>query len=576
MMSMTLLYELQDDLNDVLVAGSNLIGENFKLQKLMPAIEEFGKRVPVFAKVAGLLKQALTSSAETPQLLLETLTLVNSVLTTQAVTGNEGELNEPILCNLSGNELSYQRLERVRTALTERGSGRYEVILEAAEAGTLEDLRLVPALLVALNDSYADNAELAEQALLKYGQALIPILRRKLNLQAGKSEVRKLQLIVQLDQGGLLEFYQQILQDSEEINLKAAALRGLKNYPEALELLMEYSSNPKKALRVAALETLAFQQGEEIDEVLLKGLLGKEAEEIAEACQNYQSIKFVAQVRTAAQNLLLDLLQVGLESEKLRVKQVQLYYLIVALGGRKEPALYQLYQECFRENQVFSSEVASPVEQAAENLLCLDDPEAYQLLIKTYQKLGKGFLKYAFQAALRFKTPDYAYDNFVQFLTGKRQEERKIIVDEFYSYVRWKKEPIELDERWLEPLIKLNQLELVKQAIKPEYQRAMKCLVLKLQEKLGEFEANYHSHLSVYLLLETLMKAEYPGIWKEFLRVLEVIKDNRYGALDGLIELIKELPVSYAEQIEAYAHSNPENLRSGELILVAEAMRANR
>ena len=572
-MSMSLLYELQDELTRSLVAGSNLLGENFKLKKLIPELNEFGKRVPIFAKISGLLEKATASIDETtPQVILELLTLVNSILYTQAEVGSSGELVTPGMANLPGTEFNFQKLERLRRALTETGSGRYEIIKAVLQHEEIMDWRLLPSLIYALNDSYSEIAELAEQALLQYGVRLVPLLQKDFDLSKEKREVRKFRIIAKLSQGEGKEFYFKVLEEGT-VELKAEALGALQSFPECLDLLLEYSSHKKKDLREAALKALVFHENDEVYEVLAKALLGKEAHVIAEACQRIKSEKFVIAIVRQAEQLLAELS--GLAEKKLEQYRQQLTYLILALGGRKEPEIFKLYQTCFEEHQWTvnraSSGQASPADQAAENLLDLEDGVAYKILMNTLDEVGDVFLKYAMKAALLSKTAGFVYQRFGEFLNEPAKETHVKIFQVLHWYTQGR-HAVLLDSRWLESLIRLNEYELVARVITAADQKYTQSLVMKLHQLIA-VSANYVNNRGIIYLLKALIKVDAPDLWQEFQGVLAVRRDNCYGILDRLIKLIEELPARYAPQLEAYVRSNPEFLRAGELLLVAETLR---
>ena len=86
-------YELRERLHTAANAGVNLITEDFRLQRVVSAVEPFAKASPIFAKIDQMLKQMLTPECTNRAwMLLDILALLDAVLTTQGSNGIEGEL----------------------------------------------------------------------------------------------------------------------------------------------------------------------------------------------------------------------------------------------------------------------------------------------------------------------------------------------------------------------------------------------------------------------------------------------------------------------------------------------------
>ncbi len=162
-----------------------------------------GAAAPVFAKVAeaarcrrrrprGELRRALLELAPSP-----------AVLYTQGETGIAGPLEPVESSSLGGSTLQIPPASRSRfEALSGKGGGRFAPIKEAVEKGHFRDLRLIRPALAAIDDGYADVAELiAEKVLPHYGTAVLEELRATADPK-GKGHPRRLKLMHRIDAAG--------------------------------------------------------------------------------------------------------------------------------------------------------------------------------------------------------------------------------------------------------------------------------------------------------------------------------------------------------------------------------------
>lgn len=77
-----------------MIAGANLIMEDFRLRRAVEDIKPYAKAAPVFAKLVELTGQLLEPDRQDrEELLLDAITLLDALLCTQALTGaDEPEL----------------------------------------------------------------------------------------------------------------------------------------------------------------------------------------------------------------------------------------------------------------------------------------------------------------------------------------------------------------------------------------------------------------------------------------------------------------------------------------------------
>ena len=140
------LYDLQQELNRLFIAGSKFAKNDPRLQKHIPILKKLGEKAPVFNKLAQEVESLLqVESTQAAEKLLNVATLLYSVLYTQGVTIEaETEKSEqvPTIALADVNTTySYLQLKPVLQALTESKSGRLEVLKDAFERKLFDDSR---------------------------------------------------------------------------------------------------------------------------------------------------------------------------------------------------------------------------------------------------------------------------------------------------------------------------------------------------------------------------------------------------------------------------------------------------
>lgn len=149
---------LQQCLTESAMAGTNLLGENFRLKKAAESLTPLAARNPVFRKMQEDTKALFTLPAQEQGMqLLKVLSLVNAVAVTMAQTkGEEGQpLSEERGCG-TYIDIPYSQMEPLIHALTGKGPGRFELIEDTFRDHReyFRDYRLQGPLLQALSDSY--------------------------------------------------------------------------------------------------------------------------------------------------------------------------------------------------------------------------------------------------------------------------------------------------------------------------------------------------------------------------------------------------------------------------------------
>ena len=157
--------ELKERLVYNIVAGTQLLQEDFRLKRTMEMFAQLANKNPVFCKIYTGLQQLLQAEKEQQGvLLLNLLGLVDAVLYTQAGFGIEGEFT-PL--DNKGNlntvtQAKYSEIQPLLQALHTTGYGnRLETLTNTMlySPHVLADYRIIHALVDHLDDSYTDMAK---------------------------------------------------------------------------------------------------------------------------------------------------------------------------------------------------------------------------------------------------------------------------------------------------------------------------------------------------------------------------------------------------------------------------------
>ena len=91
-MNLSVVYELRDRLKTAAVAGTGLIGEDFRLKRAVEQMAPLAKASPVFGKICQMAQKAVALECEDrTAAVLDTMALLDAVLCTQGGLLKEGE-----------------------------------------------------------------------------------------------------------------------------------------------------------------------------------------------------------------------------------------------------------------------------------------------------------------------------------------------------------------------------------------------------------------------------------------------------------------------------------------------------
>ena len=258
------LYDLQQELNRLFIAGSKFAKNDPRLQKHVPILKKLGEKAPVFNKLAQEVEALLqVESTQAAEKLLGVSTLLYSVLYTQGVTveaeaTKESQIPTIQLANVN-TIYSYLQLKPVLQALTQSNSGRLEILQDAFERKVFDDSRTYGYLSYALADKYSELTYYVENTIIPAcGKAMIPFLIADFRLEDKNENVRRLRLLYQLGYAGIGTLVDKIFSENLP-NLQAEAIDIIadKKDEQTEAFIISLTGDKNKAVRGAAYSALA-------------------------------------------------------------------------------------------------------------------------------------------------------------------------------------------------------------------------------------------------------------------------------------------------------------------------------
>jgi hypothetical protein len=268
------LYDLQQEINRLFIAGSKFAKNDPRLQKHASVFNNLGEKSPVFKKIAEGIESLLNAEpVDSPTKLLEISTLLYAVLYTQGETVDPGrqktELTPVLPLEHVFTNKSYLALKPLITALTQQKEGRVNDVKTAFENGQFNDFRIYHLLDAALADRYAELADYIENTVIPaVGTPIIPYIIRNFNCEGNADDVRRFRILHRFNYSGIPEMVD-IIFAGKSIPLQAEAVKTLGNDPANEELLTKFANDRHKPIRLAAYEALAALKTESAERTLV-------------------------------------------------------------------------------------------------------------------------------------------------------------------------------------------------------------------------------------------------------------------------------------------------------------------
>ena len=255
-MNLTPIYELKSRLRAAAIAGTNLLSEDFRLKKAAEGFAPLEKASPVFVKISEMTNNLLVDNS--PANLLDTITLVDSVIITLGTVDAKGEIEE--LETIGGGEIldaPYSQLSAVTDALTTKGGGNFNTFREIwkEHREVLNDYRVRPVLVTGMGASYAELADAVTEVVEGIGSDMLPLLKEGFDPKGKKEMIRRINAIEKI--GGAEEnaFYLEQLESAEK-DIRREQMFALRPDVSNANKLSELAKTEKGKMKTAAMSSL--------------------------------------------------------------------------------------------------------------------------------------------------------------------------------------------------------------------------------------------------------------------------------------------------------------------------------
>lgn len=258
-MNLQPLYDLKERLEHAAIAGTGLLGEDFRLRRAVEAMEPLAKANPVFGKIFAGAKQLLTAPAQKRSaLLLDVLSLVDAVVYTQGSTAAIREV-QPMTPGIGTYEqIPWSVLKPLTAALTGPGSGRTEIIRQVWEKHPeyFRDFRVLPKVISAIGESSVEISSLINRILIAQGRAIVPLLKNGFNPEGKSGMIRRVMLVARLSGAEENDWYLSILPHCKK-DLKETVIQVLGLSKANGQVLMDLYRAERGKLRDVAFRSMA-------------------------------------------------------------------------------------------------------------------------------------------------------------------------------------------------------------------------------------------------------------------------------------------------------------------------------
>ncbi|WP_127579392.1 HEAT repeat domain-containing protein [Paenibacillus koleovorans] len=587
-MSIDVLFGLRSEVRRLFIAGSGMAVGDVRLQRVLPQLQKLGESAPIFKRMAQAVGELLEADVNNSAAkLLELGTLLESVLYTQGKTETAGE-RVPLQGTSIGltTAYSYRKLQPVKEALASKGQGRLEVLRSAYDNGVFADFRLLDAAVEALDESYAEIVELLQRKVLPgYGSDAVPALKRRLRLDGGKGDARRLELLHEQwrqTEEGLELLLNAVREGSTEV--RAAAVELLGQYPNQEPYLLELADDKRKEVRQAALFALAKLDTPLSVERLFRALKSAKDRDLAiEPIVLCSSVALAREVMAFVRSLVE---QAGQDAKPETVGLELLAAIRCLEANKPQEEVRRLLEELLAEPAFIRAETEAAQERAIETLLAMNSPEADRFVMELRDAYKGKFFGHSFHAALRRLSPAEVFDHFssgpkvggkyreVELLRAFREETnylRRGRYEQLDFVVSDDGQPlqVEWDPRWVRLFVKLDQEELVWRLVQSP-DREIEAYLLNKCKAAPDLKTagTVHSLLALFRL-------RHPDAPELLMDIVEQTDTKQIYYMSGeQRDLLALLPRRYAERLQKAADAMAHNHMKRQLTELAEQIAA--
>ena len=422
------LYELKNRLENVAVVGINLAKDDFRLKRAVEQVKEYSTAAKVFKQIYDMGNSLISTDDEDKcDLFLDLLALLDAVLCTQATTYSGAKPQE--IKTIAKNkdfykELHYSELSPLVYALTETGSGRYEIIEDTIENNSklLNDFRVKNYMIHALSDKYSEISYMIAEELKKQTKEIVPLLKDGFDPQGKREMIYRLDIISSLCKEEENDFYKYCIENGSK-EIKEIAIGALKYSQNNIDYILDLTKTEKGRLKNKAFEVLSYMSDDRAVKEWDKFFKKKPFENILYLQNTTQ--QWVTDYLT---NYIEDYVEKLKKEDTKKEVGMEVSSLCMMTFKKRTSKLLSLYKELYPYNRYEIKRILDYY------ILSKLDKEIIDLIKELSEKYEGEFLQEEFLISLIKDKPETAYKNFSKYLgVGKSQQEIKALFSNFFS-----------------------------------------------------------------------------------------------------------------------------------------------
>ena len=422
------LYELKNRLENVAVVGINLVKDDFRLKRAVEQVKEYSNAAKVFKQIYDMGNSLISTDDEDKcDLFLDLLALLDAVLCTQATTylGEKPQEIKTIAKNKDYyKELHYSELSPLLYALTETGSGRYEIIENIIENNSklLNDFRVKNYMIHGLSDKYSEISYIITEELKKQGKEVIPLLKDGFDPQGKRDMVLRFDIISTLCKEEENDFYKYCIENGSK-EIKEIAIEALKYSQDNIDYILDLTKTEKGRLKNKAFEALSYMNDGRAEKEWDKFFKKKPFENILYLQNTNQqwAIDYLT-------NYIEDYVEKLKKEDKKKEVGMEVSSLCMMTFKKRTSKLLSLYKELYPYNRYEIKRILDYY------ILSKLDKEIIDLIKELSKEYEGEFLQEEFLISLIKDKPETAYNNFSKYLgVGKSQKEIKTLLSNLFS-----------------------------------------------------------------------------------------------------------------------------------------------
>nr|WP_314387247.1 hypothetical protein [uncultured Fusobacterium sp.] len=422
------LYELKNRLENVAIVGINLAKDDFRLKRAIEQIKEYSTAAKVFKQIYDMGNSLISTDDEDKcDLFLDLLALLDAVLCTQATTysGDKPQKINTIAKNKDFyKELHYSELNPLIYALTETGSGRYQIIEDIIENNSklFNDFRVKAYMIHGLSDKYSEISDRITEELKKQTKEIVPLLKDGFDPQGKREMISRLDIITSLCKEEENDFYKYCIENGSK-EIKEIAIGALKYSQDNIDYILDLTKTEKGKLKNKAFEALSYMSDDRAAKEWDKFFKKKPFENILYLQNTNQqwAIDYLT-------NYIEDYVEKLKEEDTKKEVGVEVSSLCMMTFKKRTSKLLSLYKELYPYNRY---EIKRILDYYIVSKL---DKEIINLVKELSEKYEGEFLQEEFLISLIKDKPETAYNNFSKYLgVGKSQKEIKTLFSNFFS-----------------------------------------------------------------------------------------------------------------------------------------------